>query len=63
MINQRPIKELRELLDEYDLVLTQPKDRFIIEFLESEYVWYFDNLSEVDAFVTGIEFIGEFWTS
>ena len=61
MNRTRSFQELKDSLDDFNFQLTQPKDRYIIEYTENEYFWTFDNLDEVRAFVEGFETAIEFW--
>lgn len=60
-MKRRTFDELAEILDEYDIVLTLPINRYIVTAIDTDYTWKFDNLNEVNIFVTGFEFALENW--
>ena len=56
MNRTRTFEELQATLKGFDLDLTQPKFRYIIEYDDHVDPWVFENLDEVTAFVEGIEY-------
>ena len=62
-MKMRSYPDCKAVLEANGFTVSVPKYRFIVEYTECEFSWYFDNLSELGAFVEGIEVALEFMTS
>lgn len=58
-MKKRNYEELKSALEDLGFTVSVPKYRFIVEYTEDEYAWYFDNLSELESFVEGLEIMSE----